>query len=160
MDVDAMSLEFLSGDNDIAFLVDYASEDEIHTALAVTGSPVAQEKTAAASASAFRQWVVDFFVAINPKCRVPRQSPLVGDSECCFQHFSNLEAIQIANKSMIHIPWMLQVVATPGARTGVAYQLFLSSPSPGGGGETADGGDAGHCSPHGAESRIPAFLIP
>ena len=148
IDVDVMSIKFLSV-NDPAFLVDYASDDEIHAALAVTGSPVAQGTTATASASAFRQWVVNFFVAISPHCRMPRQSPLTGFSDCCFQRLSNLEAIQIANVSIDHTAWMLQVLATAGARTGVAFQLF---PSHGGGG--------GHCSLQGSESRVPVFLVP
>jgi hypothetical protein len=144
-----MSIEFLSVD-DPAFLVDYASDAEIHAALAVAGSPVAQGANAAASAVAFRQWVFKFFVATSPNCRVTRHAPLPGHSDCCFQRLSNLEAIQIANLSVAHAAWMLQVLATAGARTGVAYQL---KPSPGG----AAGGVR---SPQGAESRFPLFLVP
>jgi hypothetical protein len=145
-----MSIEFWSVD-DPAFLVDYASDAEIHAALAVAGSPVAQGANAAASAVAFRQWVFNFFVTTSPNCCVPRQAPLAaGYSDCCFQRLSNLEAVQIANLSVAHAAWMIQVLATAGARTGVAYQL---TPSPAG---AAGGGR----SPQGCESRFPLFLVP
>ena len=97
--------------------MDYASDAEIHAALAVAGSPVAQGANAAASAVAFRQWVFNFFVATSPNCRVPRYAPHPGHSDCCFQRLSNLEAIQIANLSVAHAAWMLQVLATAGVRT-------------------------------------------
>ena len=149
IDVDVMAIEFLSVD-DPAFLVHYASDSEIHSALSLAGAPVAQGATAAASAAAFRQWVVNFFVTTSANCRVPRQPPRAGFSDCCFQCLSNHEVIGIANRSTAYAAWMLQVSATAGARTGVAYQM---TPSPGG---SAGGGR----SPQGTESRMPLFIIP
>jgi hypothetical protein len=66
IDVDVLAIEFLSmddDDDDRSFLIHYASDAEIHVALGLPGSPVVQDgaNDAAASAVAFRQWVVHFF---------------------------------------------------------------------------------------------------
>ena len=150
IDVDVTTIEFLSID-DPAFVIHYALDAEIHAALGVVGSPVPQGGNPAASAVAFRQWVVGQFVAISGQiCRTPRAAPLVGHSDCCFQRMSNHEAIAMNNTSFAHHLWHGNVVATGGARTGVAYQL---TPSPGGAG-------AGGRSPRSSESRCPFFIVP
>ena len=147
--VDLREIEFLS-DDDPAFFIHYASDTEIHAALALAGSPVPQGVNAAASAVAFRQFVRNFFVQISPNCRVPQQAPAVGFSECAFQRLSNHEAGHILNMSIPWAAWMVTVSATPGARTGTAYEM---TPSPGG---AAGGGRSPQCQ----HIRRPLFIVP
>ena len=150
IDVDVTTIEFLSVD-DPAFVIHYASDAEIHAALAVAGSPVPQGANPAASAAAFRQWVVARFVAISgTNCRTPRAAPLAGNSDCCFQRMSNPEAITLGNASFACHIWHGNVVGTCGARTGVTYQLTPS----------AGGAAAGGQSPQSSESRSPFFMVP
>lgn len=128
VDVNLMKIEFLSVD-DPAFFIHYASDAEIHTALALAGSPVPQGGTAAASAVAFRLFVQHFFAQISPTCGVPRLAPAVGPSECAFQRLSNHEAGDVLNLSIPWAGWMVTVSTTAGARTGSCYEM---TPSAGG----------------------------
>lgn len=150
IDVDVTAIEFLSVD-DPAFVIHYASDAEIHAALAVPGSPVALGGNPAASAASFRTWVVARFVAISgANCRTPRAPPAGGNSDCCFQRMSNHEAITLGNTSFAYHIWHGNVIGTVGARTGVTYQLTPS----------AGGAAAGGRSPQSSESRSPFFIVP
>ena len=149
IDVNLMEIEFLSED-DPAFFIHYASDTEIHAALAVAGSPVSQGVNAAASAVAFRQFVRAFFLHISPNCRVQQQAPGVGFSDCAFQRLSNHEAGDVLNRSIIWAAWMVTVSSTAGARTGTAYEM---TPSTGG---AAGGGRSPQCQ----HIRRPLFIVP
>lgn len=149
VDVDLRKIEFLSVDDPV-FFIHYASDIEIHAALALAGSPVPQGATAAASAIAFRQFVRTFFIQISPNCRVPQQAPAAGFSECALQRRSNQEAGNVLNMSIPWAAWMVTVSATAGARTGTAYEM---TPSPGG---AAGGGRSPQCQ----HIRRPLFIVP
>jgi len=104
-------------EDDPGIVIEYASDDQIHQALAIAGSPIPQELSARLSAINFKNWVYDVIHRIQPQADVVDTNNVTSQS-----HFHNLDGVEYTNiqSALFHPAWVANCLAD-GAQVGKFY---------------------------------------
>jgi hypothetical protein len=92
-------------DDDPGLVVQILNMDDLHTALALPGSPVGQGADPAASSIAFRAWLIVRALAVAPASQCPPNSNSVA-----FHHLTERDANTIVYSKWQVIPWVASII--------------------------------------------------
>lgn len=107
---------------DPSAFIDYASDEQIHAACGLEGSPVAQGDSPAATAGSLRAWVRSQFLTVSPNCSFVEVGGEV--SSAVFQRMSYLEwgALSSLNFPSL-LPWVM-AMQDKGLRLGSLFWVY------------------------------------
>jgi hypothetical protein len=91
--------------DDPGLVVQILNMDDLHSALALPGSPVGQGADVAASSLAFREWLIARALAVAPTSQVPTNSNSVA-----FHHLTERDANKIVYRKWHVIPWAASII--------------------------------------------------
>ncbi|KAH9144948.1 hypothetical protein AeRB84_011121 [Aphanomyces euteiches] len=93
------------GEDDLGLFVQINDLNNLHAALALPHSPVAQGADANASLEAFRNWLIDGARTVNAGCQVPENLNV----SLAFHHLTSEQAINIAYGQWLQHHWYIEI---------------------------------------------------